>query len=94
MQQSNNTREAWWWTKVFGSGIKELTLTYRPGKQNHVADALSRCPTDTAPQVKIAEGKVQVAAISSEAACTNDVTVESLLQVRPEQGEHSPPEGS
>ena len=79
-------KHARWWTKVFGSGIKEVTITYRPGKQNHVADALSRCLTDTAPQVGIAEGEVQVAAISSEAACTSDVTVESLLQAQPEQG--------
>ena len=50
-----------------------------------MADALSRCPTDTAPQVGIAEGEVQVATISSEAACTSDVTVESLLQAQPKQ---------
>ena len=55
-----------------------------------MADALSRCPTDTAPQVGIAEGEVQVTAISSEAACTSDATVESLLQAQPEQSNRLP----
>ena len=83
-------RHARWWTKVFGSGIKEVTITYRPGKQNHVADTLSRCPTDTAPQVGIGEGEVQVAVVTSE-ECTDATTVESLLQMQPKHDVCSPP---
>ena len=55
-----------------------------------MADPPFRCTIDTAPQAGIAKGEAQVAAISSEAACTSDVTVEFLVQVQPEQDEHSP----
>jgi len=31
-----------WWTKVYGSGVKEVNIIYRSGKTNLSADALSR----------------------------------------------------
>ena len=33
-----------WWTRVYGSGIQEVDIVYRPGKQCANADALSRSP--------------------------------------------------
>ena len=36
-------KHARWWTKVFGSGVKDVII-YRPGKVNCNADALSRQP--------------------------------------------------
>ena len=46
---------------------------------------MSHCPTDTAPQVGIAEGEVQVTAISS-----NDTAVELLAQIQPDLDDCSP----
>ena len=42
-------KHARWWSKVFGSGIKNITIKYRPGKENSNADTLSRCPHGRAP---------------------------------------------
>ena len=77
-------KHARWWTKVFGSGIKEVTITYRPGRQNQVADALSRSPIGDAPEIGIAEGEVQVSTVASQ-DCSHATAVESLLQIPPNQ---------
>ena len=37
-------RHARWWIRVFGQGIKEVTIIHRAGKDNLAADALSRNP--------------------------------------------------
>lgn len=34
-----NGKHTRWWSKVFGSGIKEVEIVYRPGKENANADA-------------------------------------------------------
>ena len=41
---SPNGRHARWWTGVFGSGLQEINIVYRPGKENKIADTLSRNP--------------------------------------------------
>ena len=35
-------KHARWWTKVYGSGISDVQIIYRPGRSNANADALSR----------------------------------------------------
>jgi len=37
-------KHARWWTRVYGSGIQEVDIVYRPGKRSANADALSRSP--------------------------------------------------
>ena len=44
-----SAKHARWWTQVYGSGIRNLKITYRPGKSNTNADALSRSPYLPAP---------------------------------------------
>ena len=39
-------KHARWWLKVFGCGIGKVQITYRPGKENDRADALSRNPVN------------------------------------------------
>ena len=43
-------KHARWWLKVFGSGVKNLEIKYRPGKDNTKADSLSRNPVLLADQ--------------------------------------------
>ena len=59
-------KHARWWTKVYGSGLKDVKIVYRAGRLNHVADALSRSPHDEAPAEGVAERELQVASIQSE----------------------------
>lgn len=40
-------KHARWWTRVYGSGINEVNIVYRPGKHCANADALSRSPQPT-----------------------------------------------
>ena len=39
-------KHARWWSKVYESGIGEVEICYRRGRDNQNADALSRCPQD------------------------------------------------
>jgi hypothetical protein len=52
-------KHARWWTKVYGSGLKDVKIIYRAGRLNSVADALSRSPTEEAPTEGIAEQEIQ-----------------------------------
>jgi hypothetical protein len=52
-------KHAQWWTKVYGSGIGKVTITYRSGKSNVNADALSRSPQP------IESGEARVGAVTS-----------------------------
>ena len=71
-------KHARWWTKVYGSGVKNVQIIYRAGKENLNADALSRQPYSPAPKEGVAEGEIQVCAVSSE------TDIESLLRMDPE----------
>ena len=42
----SNGKHARWFLKVFGSGINQLKVVHRPGKENVAANALSHNPVD------------------------------------------------
>ena len=58
---SPSGKHARWWSKLFGSSVKRVQITYREGRENTNADALSRCPVggetaDTSvPDVQVAQ---------------------------------------
>lgn len=37
-------KHAWWWNKVYGTGLKDVNIIYRAGCLNSTADALSCSP--------------------------------------------------
>ena len=77
-------KHARWWSKVYGSGIKQINIIHRAGKKNLHADCLSRQPVMPAPPDEDANTEVQVAQISS-----NPNTINNLLQVEPETTENN-----
>ena len=66
-----------WWIKVYGSGIADLNIVYRPGKENTKADALSRSRQCPAPVFGEAETEIQVSAITGD----TDHTIDEMLQM-------------
>ena len=58
-------KHACWWLKVFGCGIGKVQITYRPGKENDRADALSRNPVNpcTAGEVDLDARVMQIVAM-------------------------------
>ena len=81
LETSNPTgKHARWWTRVYGSGVKSVTITYRAGRDNASADALSRSLYSFPPSEGIAQGEVQVASVAAE----EDITL--LLQSDPISG--------
>ena len=72
-----SAKHARWWTKVYGSGIKNLKIAYRPRRVNANADALSRGPQGTAPVEGIGDDEYQIFAIQSE---LENTTIMELLQ--------------
>ena len=59
-------KHACWWSKVYSSGLRTIDITYRPGKENTNADALSRQPCQPSPEDNTASHFVQVASILEE----------------------------
>ena len=72
-----SAKHAHWWNKVYGSGVRNIQILYRPGKENMNADALSRNPQDKAPDV-FQTDKVQVAGIQTTWPATK-LDIRSLL---------------
>ena len=75
---SPNGKHARWWLKVFGSGVKDVQIMYRPGRDNDRADALSRNPV-TAQQDDHLEEGAQVAQVTS----ASEEDVSHLLEEEP-----------
>ena len=65
-------KHARWWAKVYGSGIGKITITYRSGKSNVNADALSRSPQP------LETGDARVEAVTSA-----DQTIQGILEAGP-----------
>ena len=74
-------KHARWWTKVYGSGVREVNIVYRPGKANVGADTLSRNPRDAAPTVGVGEAEVQVASVQS--TLPEEETICDILSLPP-----------
>ena len=70
----SNGKHARWWSHVYGSGIRNLDIVYRAGRDNANADALSRNPV-LGPTELVTD--VQVASIDS-------VECGDLLQMDPD----------
>ena len=77
-------KHARWWSKVYGSGIKQINIIHRAGKKNLHADCLSRQPVIPAPPEEDADTEFQVAQISSMPN-----TIEGLLQAESETTENN-----
>ena len=75
-------RQARWWIKVHGSGVKSVNIICRAGKDNVIADALSRNPQGPAPG-GLAGTEIQVANVRS-APEERDSDISTLLQLEPE----------
>ena len=68
-------KHARWWLKVFGSGVKDVQIVYRPGRENDRADALSRNP------VAMQESNhLEVEARVSQVIHNNEKDISDLLQ--------------
>ena len=75
-----------WWIKVFGRGLKYITIKYRAGKRMK-ADTLSRAPVLPAPQVGIGEGEALVSNVTGSSGKSGDAQLlNSLLLTDPRGG--------
>ena len=52
-----SNKHARWYTKVHGSGVKDVKIIYQPGKEYLNADTLSRQPYSSAPSEGVMEGE-------------------------------------
>ena len=76
-------KHAWWWTRVYGWGVKEVKIQYRPGRMNTNTDDLSRCPQAPAHETGIADNEVQAAAAESGNDSSGEMSIADLLQSDP-----------
>ena len=58
-------KHARWWTKVYGSGVKDVKIQYRPGQRNSSADALSRSPQSPSAAEAVEHNEAHVTTVTS-----------------------------
>ncbi len=85
---SPNGKHAQWWTKVYSSGVRTITITHCARKENLNADALSRNPHSLPPVNGIGEGEVQVAVITNDltpsaSASGSEMNIMEMLNLEP-----------
>ena len=84
---SPNGKHARWWSKVYSSGVRAVTITHRVGKENLNADALSRNPHDPPPVSGTGEGEVQDAMITNDlitsAVPNSEMNITDMLNLKP-----------
>ena len=77
----SNGKHARWWLKVFGCGMGQVKIVYRPGHENAQADALSRNPLSSAD-----DGQVDIEAHVMQTSALQDTDISELLDMpRPQQ---------
>ena len=84
-----SAKHARWWTRVFGTGLKDVRIVYRPGRSNATADAPSRSPHSEQPLVGEAEDETQVFAVESagttaQTETSNTNLIEDMLEESPQ----------
>ena len=74
---ASNGKHARWWLKVFASGINNLKVVHRPGRENLGADALSRNPvTETF-------NKMDIETVVSNINSSQQTDITTLLYIPP-----------
>ena len=85
-------KHARWWTRVYGSGIQEVDIVYRPGKRSANADALSRSPLpdSTTGVAEERDSEPLVGAVKSETSSASK-NISELLSTVSENSERALP---
>ena len=78
--RGSSGKHARWWLKVFGCGMGQVKIVYRPGHENAQADALSRNPVSSAD-----DGQVDVEAHLMQTSALQDTDISELLDMPPQQ---------
>lgn len=73
-------KHARWWLKVFGSGVKDVQVVYRPGRENDQADALSRNPV-----VSSGDEHLEVDARVAQVTSLEEASIDELLGSEPSE---------
>ena len=81
-------KHACWWSQVYGSGIKNLEIIYRAGKDNTNADALSRNPVGSPRPESETITDVHVSAVQSvDLSCDELLCTCPATQTAPDDDE-------
>ena len=84
---SPNDKHAQQWTRVFGSGIQNIDIVYQPGREDKVADSLSRNP-----QMGVQDGEADKLQVATVRAMSMDIaSITQLLQGVSPNTKPSPP---